>query len=117
MECLLRARWEGNVRELENVIVRGIMFSPEHEIRPEDAGFHDPGRGVCSAVPLSSENLSYRDAKEEALKCFHADYIGSLLSRTGGNVSQAARICGMERQALQQIMRRYGIRSDSFRSE
>jgi transcriptional regulator of acetoin/glycerol metabolism len=32
-----------------------------------------------------------------------------------GNVTQAAKTCGLERQALQQIMRRYGISADDFR--
>jgi transcriptional regulator of acetoin/glycerol metabolism len=37
------------------------------------------------------------------------------LSRCQGNVSQAARMCGLERQALQQVMRRYGVRADEYR--
>ena len=61
--------------------------------------------------------LTYRDAKEEVLTRFHEGYIGQVLTQTHGNVSQAARICGLERQALQQIMRRYSIRSELFRSE
>jgi transcriptional regulator with GAF, ATPase, and Fis domain len=43
-------------------------------------------------------------------------YVERLLTLTQGNVSQAARICGLERQALQQIMRRFGIQADGFRS-
>ena len=32
-------------------------------------------------------------------------------------VTQAARDCGLERQALQQIMRRYGLTADPFREK
>jgi transcriptional regulator with GAF, ATPase, and Fis domain len=30
-------------------------------------------------------------------------------------VTQAAKLCGLERQVLQQIMRRYGIKAEDFR--
>lgn len=117
MECFLRAPWEGNVRELENVVIRGILFAPDTEIRPEDVGMCGGGKARERTVQDVSASLQYREAKEEVLNRFHADYIGGLLSRTRGNVSQAARLCGLERQALQQLMRRYSIRSDDFRSE
>jgi DNA-binding NtrC family response regulator len=57
----------------------------------------------------------YRVAKEATLREFNHAYIGRLLKTTGGNVTQAARACGLERQALQQIMRRYGIKADDYR--
>lgn len=117
MDCFMNAPWEGNVRELENVVIRSILLAPEKEIRPQDVGFWNAGGNGCQTLregPLDS--LAYKEAKEEILKRFHADYIGGLLSGTKGNVSQAARVCGLERQALQQLMRRYGIRSDTFRS-
>ena len=62
----------------------------------------------------SFQQLSYKKAKEKTLQRFNFDYIGSLLAASNGNVTQAARSCGMERQALQQIMRRYGIKADFF---
>jgi DNA-binding NtrC family response regulator len=114
MHALVNAPWSGNVRELENVIIRGIMFSPGNEICPEDVGFAGEGKpSRCG----SSANLtaSYRDTKEQFLRQFHEDYIGKILAQTEGNVTQAAKICGIERQALQQLMRRYGIRSEDFR--
>jgi DNA-binding NtrC family response regulator len=117
MECFLQAPWKGNVRELENLVVRGIMFAPEKEIRPEHVGFQNCGSTKCLPIQELAANLPYREAKEEVLNRFHADYIGSILSRTQGNVSQAARLCGLERQALQQLMRRYSIRSDEYRSD
>ena len=62
------------------------------------------------------QDLLYREAKEQQLMAFNSRYIGELLSQTKGNVSQAARRCGLERQALQQIMRRYQINADDYRS-
>ncbi len=49
------------------------------------------------------------------LREFNRSYIGALLTETGGNVTRAAGMCGMERQALQQLMRRYGISANEFR--
>jgi DNA-binding NtrC family response regulator len=43
------------------------------------------------------------------------NYISFLLQANSGNVTRAARQCGLERQALQQIMRRYEIKADTFR--
>jgi transcriptional regulator of acetoin/glycerol metabolism len=40
-----------------------------------------------------------------------------MLTRSQGNVTQAAKKCGLERQALQQIMRRYGIDADLYRDK
>ena len=117
MEYFLRAPWEGNVRELENVLIRGILFAPGEEIRAEDIGWQDRLQDKKCLVEDSLKLLDYREAKEELLQRFHERYIGDLLSRTQGNVTQAARTCGLERQALQQLMRKYGIRSEDFRGD
>ncbi|MDY6830385.1 MAG: sigma-54 dependent transcriptional regulator [Thermodesulfobacteriota bacterium] len=110
--------WPGNIRELENVIVQGLMFSKSDEILPEDIQFRD---GANRSVPSGAgrpkfSDLPYKEAKESFLTDFNHSYIGRLLEKTGGNVTQAARECGLERQALQQIMRRYDIHGEDFRS-
>jgi DNA-binding NtrC family response regulator len=60
--------------------------------------------------------MEYKEAKEEVMHRFHADYLGELLRRNNGNVTHSALECGLERQALQQILRRYGLKSQDFRS-
>lgn len=100
MEIFLERRWEGNVRELENAIVRGILFSMTEEILPRDVGLTmDKARKRPAASHM--DHLPYRQAKEETLKQFNAAYIGNLLSQHQGNVTRAAKQCGLERQALQ----------------
>jgi DNA-binding NtrC family response regulator len=108
--------WEGNVRQLENLIIQSILFSTSDTVCPEDLGKTAPSGGSdCPAPSPDVRSLPYKDAKEKVLQEFNADYIGALLAETAGNVTQAAKLCGMERQALQQIMRRYHISAEDFR--
>jgi DNA-binding NtrC family response regulator len=112
---LQRRHWEGNIRELENVLLQGILFSPEDVIRPRDIELQaQPAR--AAAVEPEWAAMPYKAAKESHLRHFNHAYIGRVLIECQGNVTQAARMCGLERQALQQIMRRYGIEAEKFRS-
>ncbi len=117
MNMFLDRPWEGNIRELENVLVQGILFSRQEEIRPEDIGFHRETPRIRPCPDAAAvDGLPYKEAKEEMLKRFNSTFIGNLLEKTCGNVSQAARECGLERQSLQQIMRRYDISADDYRA-
>ncbi len=116
MDAFLYRTWKGNVREMENIIIQGILYSAGDEIRTRDLGLSEE----MAPVPIMGnrfQNLSYKAAKEQTLQRFNAAYIGHLLSHSGGNVSRAARKCELERQALQQIMRRYGIKAEGYRQE
>ncbi|HEC30933.1 MAG: sigma-54-dependent Fis family transcriptional regulator [Deltaproteobacteria bacterium] len=116
MELFLRHPWEGNVRELENIIKRGILFAPEDIIYPADVGWETTEkRKVCFDLD-DINSLPYKKAKAMVLENFNVEYISNALRKSGGNVTHAAKMCGMERQALQHIMRRYGIKSANFRS-
>ena len=115
MEVFLYRTWKGNVREMENILIQGILYSAGDEIRIRDLGLSDEPAPV-SMMENKFQNLPYKDAKEQTLQRFNAAYIGKLLSDSSGNVSKAARKCELERQALQQIMRRYGIKADGYRS-
>jgi DNA-binding NtrC family response regulator len=114
MDIFVKRHWEGNVRELENVIMQGILFSTADEIRPEHIELEDKG-----STHMDHSNafygLPYKEAKENTLLRFNQDYFSRLLTENKGNVTQAARQCGLERQSLQQIMRRYGIKADIYR--
>jgi DNA-binding NtrC family response regulator len=113
MKRLMNHPWRGNVRELENVISRLVLLSPDTVIRADDLGPDFADSGDCLMTP-EFNSLYYKDAKSRVLERFHQEYLTSLLSRTGGNVTRAAKGCGLERQALQQIMRRYGVKSKHF---
>ncbi|SMC37483.1 DNA-binding transcriptional response regulator, NtrC family, contains REC, AAA-type ATPase, and a Fis-type DNA-binding domains [Desulfocicer vacuolatum DSM 3385] len=117
MDLLLKQHWQGNVRELENMLIQGILHSDGDTISPSHMDLADQQKTVQPPFP-DTENLfklPYKEAKEQLLQQFNHNYIGTLLSLTGGNVTQAARQCGLERQALQQIMKRFTIKADTYR--
>lgn len=103
-------QWKGNVRELENVVSRCVLLSPGEEIKPEDIDWAPSADEGC-LVSDEVLGLTYREAKTRVLERFHQEYLSELLSRHNGNVTRAAKDCGLERQALQQVMRRYGIKA------
>jgi DNA-binding NtrC family response regulator len=109
MRRLIEHRWEGNVRELANLIQRAVVMSSGETIHPEDIGWLQP-----SAPSSSSENqlfsLPYHEAKQQVLEQFTVPYLHHALNQMEGNVTRAAQICGLERQSFQQIMKKFGVR-------
>ncbi len=114
---LVTRKWTGNVRELQNAIKRALIFSKGEELLPED---FDCALSALPGSDDSSEELcdhTYREAKEKILEKFTVRYMSSLLERTGGNISRAARMAGIERQSLQQLLKKYGVSAARFRKE
>jgi DNA-binding NtrC family response regulator len=115
MQRFLDHPWEGNVRELENVIKRAVVMSPGDIVHPEDIGW-GPSTPVATGFTSGPDLAPYHEMKKTVLTSFNRDYVSQALRASGGNVTQAAKMAGLERQSLQQIMKRYGIRSDDFRN-
>jgi DNA-binding NtrC family response regulator len=115
MDAFVGRHWEGNVREMENMVMQGILFSTGDEITSKDVGLARKPTDIKTPAIMPFMDLPYKTAKENNLKAFNAAYIGHMLTLSKGNVTQAAKACGLERQALQQIMRRYGITAEPYR--
>jgi DNA-binding NtrC family response regulator len=109
----LRAHsWPGNVRELENLIHRAVLLEDGPTLtlgtlRPATQGVESP-----SAIALMAKR--FRDAKAEAIASFERAYVSELLTRTGGNISLAARLSGKERSRLSKLIRKYGLQRSLF---
>lgn len=120
LQCLLRRPWRGNIRELQNIINRAVLLCRGSRVTPMDLLPDEDGATILATGTMINPHacylqLPYKQAKEEVLNSFTRSYVTSVLTATQGNVSAAARQCGMERQALQRLMRRYKIASTAFR--
>jgi len=114
MPQLIAHDWQGNVRELENAVKRAVVMSTGSELTLTDLGLQ-PVECVAALAPDETAAMPYREAKASVLAQFSRRYLNAALEKSGGNVTRAARASGMERQSFQQVMKKYGIRSDMFR--
>jgi DNA-binding NtrC family response regulator len=109
-EALLAYDWPGNVRQLENAVIRAIHLSQSNKIELEDLGIptitakqHDfPSNN-------STELLSFKDMKKMAIETFEVDYLNRLMQIHRGNVTHAALASGKERRELGKMLKKYRI--------
>jgi len=123
LQALMQHPWPGNIRELQNTVNRAVLLC-EHAVIAVDDLWEDPERTgppsddatISAAIDAAaSSQQSYQKAKNELLHRFNAAYLAQALKAAGGNVTAAARACGMERQAFQRLLRRHNIESRNFR--
>jgi len=117
LQALSSHSWPGNIRELQNVIRRAVLFSKEETIGARQLMIESPLVDTGAGVTHAEDAIitPYKEAKDICLDSFTRQYIHTLLTRSHGNVSQAARMSALTRAALQKIMRRYDIDGNRFR--
>ncbi|TAK02001.1 MAG: sigma-54-dependent Fis family transcriptional regulator, partial [Candidatus Manganitrophaceae bacterium] len=96
--------WHGNVRELENVIERGVLVSQGAEILPE-AFMIGEGADLSGNSPFAAHSSSM----EEALARVEREQILSALKKHNGNKSLSARFLGISRASLYNKLKQYRI--------
>ena len=120
LQALAMYRWPGNVRQLQNVVRRTVMFTPREIIETSDLVF-PAGTTPPSLLPLTPAGppeegiVPYKDAKLRVLDQFTRAYVENLLCQSAGNVTQAAVLSGIRRPSLQKIIRRLGLRAGDFK--
>lgn len=107
--------WPGNVRELLNFIRRLVVFCRGSVVTQAQVRLLDAPGGAAPSPDPGLE--SYKQAKLRLVDDFTRSYMQRLLDETGGNVSQAARLSGLERVSLQKILRRLGMDAEEFRGK
>ena len=104
MKKMMDYDWPGNVRQLENEIMRAIVLS-EGRIM-EDVVLQDVSAREAEQVFDPGGNLDMKESVER----LETALIKVALSKTGGNQSAAARILGVSRFGLIKKMTRFGLK-------
>ncbi len=98
---LLRFRWQGNVRELENIVERAVVLARGALIEDTDLPDPDIGNAEQTFKGLSSDFPTLTQLEER--------YIQLVLNKTAGRKDKAAQILGVNRRTLYRKEREYGF--------
>jgi len=102
-------KWPGNIRELENAIERAVLLSRGDEITEEDLPEEIMASSSRPLAPTEPRLGDLKEASRQAAGRVEIDMIVSALKKTGGNVTQAAKLLGLSRKGLQIKMREYDL--------
>lgn len=94
-DILLQHNWPGNVRELENAIERAMVVGGGDKVQPED-------------IPVQIKESNGEPAGM-SLEAMEKDHIQKVLDEMEGNVTQSAKVLGIDRVTLYNKMKKYGI--------
>lgn len=100
IQFLMRAPWTGNVRELENVVLRAITMSTGEKILPKDILLETDGIGIENFVREEEAMITLEDLEKK--------YIQYVLSRTT-NKNEAAAVLGIDRKTLYNKEKQFGF--------
>ena len=131
MRLLRGHSWPGNIRELENVLERTILFTTGDRIDvvdlPAELRGEDPARArsptgeftaaaaaaAASAMGTITEpgaSGSLKEMVRAETSRVEKELIARALDETGGNVTQAAKLLKISRKSLQMKMKEFGLR-------
>jgi len=85
IKFMLNYSWPGNVRELENMIERGVILSKG---------------SVIDLDELPQDIIHPTPEEEKTIEAVMKNHIFSVLKETGGNITKAAKILGIQRMTL-----------------
>ena len=130
LERLVQHTWPGNIRELENVLERTILFSSEACIDlpdlPDEFGQASPRAPNEVLPPVMDESgpspeigadASLKDIVRAETSRVERELIDRALEETGGNVTQAAKLLKISRKSLQMKMKDFGLRDRDYGGE
>lgn len=100
MRLLQGYEWPGNVREMENALIRAVVLAHGPALSAEHLSLTN-GRAQATASGPEPEDLS--------LDAVEASHVRKILKRTGGNKRSAAKILGISRPRLDRILERHSI--------
>jgi DNA-binding NtrC family response regulator len=109
IDQLLSYDWPGNIRELWNVMERGVLRAKGETIQevdvPEDGGVAGRrGPGTRYQTPL-----------REYLKGAEREYLAQLLEQYNGGIARCARHASIDQATLHRKIKAHGLRAGDFR--
>ncbi len=112
LEALVNYKWEGNVRQLQNVVNEACIIALSKNQIVEINHLPQYITGIENKKEMI---FDYNLAKKLNDINFTTKYLKNLLAYTKGNITKAAKLANIERQSLQKLLKKYNVDPSEFR--
>jgi two-component system, NtrC family, response regulator HydG len=127
MQALTRYPWPGNIRELENMVERGVLLAqneghidvadlfsvvPAHETADQPASLDREGKLQPFEAGALARFVDYFLEHRMTLEDVETALVDSVLARSGNNVSAAAKQLGVTRPQLRYRVKHRGLQAE-----
>ena len=118
MAALANYQWPGNIRELKNIVERGVILTASGQAIDVESLIPGGGAASPSAGPreetVQLDNLLELAMQQDlSLDAIEQHLLELAVERAGGNLSAAARLLGITRPQLAYRRKKFARRSDA----
>ncbi|HEY7183776.1 MAG TPA: sigma-54 dependent transcriptional regulator [Blastocatellia bacterium] len=104
-EALRRYQFPGNVRELENALIRAVALATDHLITLDCLPPHIVQSGSSGPADSPRDIVADRPTMDELQR----RYLQLVLTESGGNRRRAAAALGLDRRTIQRLIAKYRL--------
>jgi transcriptional regulator with GAF, ATPase, and Fis domain len=111
VRAMMAEAWPGNVRELRNAVARALSVGAGAHTAGARRDANRPGASASTVEAEVDLSVPLKASRDRFAESFEEAYLRIALRETGGNVSHAARMAGVNRKFVQRAIQRFGLRA------
>ncbi|MBU8920910.1 MAG: sigma-54 dependent transcriptional regulator [Bacteroidales bacterium] len=110
--------WPGNIRELINLLERGVLLNTDGELKPDDLPVNRRSEETITTLSVRQGAIEV-DLPPEGISLDEIEkgVISAALKKTRGNITHAADLLRVERGTLRYKMKKHGIDPSLFKEK
>ncbi len=119
LDILKSFSWPGNIRELENVVLQSMIFSTSESLKAGDLPQELREAQEIQSIDIPETKAELQNAKSKEVEkisgALEYRFLDHLLTKTKGNISEAARISGYDRRQIQNLVKKHRVNTENYK--